>query len=178
MTEPQPESIRLVPHRDILATKLIKICPQLKSPRSRKIMSAIKPGLKGKWWVLRNYPWHQSRHFQNQRSFRSQQLRPPSIAGQWHRSQAHKIAISGDVPTMPPHPVRYAHRKGCEVIVRTGEILQPKRTLGILRIEERPRISATEKLARYIASRFDDLRQLSKRHEDAIGRGEGPPDAA
>ena len=62
-----------------------------------------------------------------------------------------------------------------KVTVLPVEIPQPTRTLGILRLEGRPRIPAAEKLARHISTRFDDLRQLIKRHEDAVVWGNSPP---
>ena len=80
-----------------------------------------------------------------------------------------------DALTVLPHSVVFAHRKDRKVTVLPVEIPQPTRTLGILRLEGRPRIPAAEKLARHISTRFDDLRQLIKRHEDAVVWGNSPP---
>ena len=75
---------------------------------------------------------------------------------------------------MLPHSVVFAHRKDRKVTVLPIEIPQPKRTLGILHLEGRPRIPAAEKLARHISTRLDDLAQLIKRHEDAVVWGSSP----
>ncbi len=78
-----------------------------------------------------------------------------------------------DALTVLPHSVVFAHRKERKITVLPVEIPQPTRTLGILRLAERARLPAAEKLASHIASRFDDLRQLIKRHESAVVWGGG-----
>ncbi|MGS4945427.1 LysR family transcriptional regulator [Meridianimarinicoccus sp. RP-17] len=73
-----------------------------------------------------------------------------------------------DALTVLPHSVVFAHRKERHVTVLPVEIPQPARTLGILRLADGPRLPAAERLARHITTRFDDLRQLIKRHENSI----------
>lgn len=73
-----------------------------------------------------------------------------------------------DALTVLPHSVVFAHRKDRRITVLPVEIPQPARTLGILRLADGPRLPAAERLARHITDRFDDLRQLIKRHENSI----------
>lgn len=81
-----------------------------------------------------------------------------------------------DALTVLPHSVVFAHRKDRRVTVLPVDIPQPARTLGILRLADGPRLPSADRLARHITQRFDDLRQLIKRHENSIvwGMSEGP----
>jgi DNA-binding transcriptional LysR family regulator len=78
-----------------------------------------------------------------------------------------------DALTVLPHSVVFAHRKDRHVTVLPVEIPQPARTLGILRLAGGARLPAVERLAQHIEARFDDLRQLIKRHENSIVWGMG-----
>lgn len=73
-----------------------------------------------------------------------------------------------DALTVLPHSVVFAHRKDRNVTVLPVEIPQPARTLGIMRLSDAPRLPAADGLAQHITARFDDLRQLIKRHENSI----------
>lgn len=72
-----------------------------------------------------------------------------------------------------PHSVVFAHRRDRRITAVPLEVPQPNRSLGILRLSGRPRIPAAEKLANHITARFDDLRQLIKRHENTVIWGAG-----
>jgi DNA-binding transcriptional LysR family regulator len=78
-----------------------------------------------------------------------------------------------DALTVLPHSVVFAHRRERRVTVLPVEIPQPARTLGILRLADGARLPAVERLAKHIGTRFDDLRQLIKRHENSIVWGMG-----
>lgn len=73
-----------------------------------------------------------------------------------------------DALAVLPHSVVFAFRKAGAVTVLPIKIPQPDRSLGILRMAGAPRLTASEKLSHHIATRFRDLRQLIKRHENAV----------
>lgn len=78
-----------------------------------------------------------------------------------------------DALAVLPHSVVFALRRDRRITALPLDVPQPDRSLGILRLAGRPRIPAAEKLASHISSRFDDLRQLIKRHESAVIWGAG-----
>jgi DNA-binding transcriptional LysR family regulator len=73
-----------------------------------------------------------------------------------------------DALAVLPHSVVFAFRKARTVTVLPVKIPQPDRSLGILRMAGAPRLPASEKLRQHIEVRFRDLRQLIKRHENAV----------
>jgi DNA-binding transcriptional LysR family regulator len=73
-----------------------------------------------------------------------------------------------DALTVLPHSVVFAFRKTRNVTVLGVKIPQPERSLGILRMAGAPRLPASEKLSHHIVTGFRDLRQLIKRHENAV----------
>jgi DNA-binding transcriptional LysR family regulator len=76
-----------------------------------------------------------------------------------------------DALTVLPLSVVYAHSKTNRVAVLPIDIPQPDRTLGILRLIGGPRIPAAERLAQHIATRFDDIRQTIRLHENSLAKG-------
>jgi len=73
-----------------------------------------------------------------------------------------------DALTVLPHSVVFAFRKSRGVAVLPVKIPQPDRSLGILRMAGAPQLPASDKLARHLTDGFRDLRQLIRRHEDAV----------
>ncbi|NCO87224.1 MAG: LysR family transcriptional regulator [Rhodobacterales bacterium] len=73
-----------------------------------------------------------------------------------------------DALTVLPHSVVFAFRKVRQVTVLGIKIPQPERSLGILRMSGSPRLPASERLSQHIVTGFQDLRQLIKRHENAV----------
>jgi DNA-binding transcriptional LysR family regulator len=73
-----------------------------------------------------------------------------------------------DALAVLPHSVVFAFRKAGTVTVLPVKIPQPDRSLGILRMAGAPRLPASEKLRQHIELGFRDLRQLIKRHENAV----------
>ena len=67
-----------------------------------------------------------------------------------------------------PHSVVFAQRKENRITVLPLNIPQPSRALGILRSATTSNAAAVDRFAVYVSNAFDDLRQLIKRHENAI----------
>lgn len=67
-----------------------------------------------------------------------------------------------------PHSVVFAQRKENRVTVLPLDIPQTSRSLGILRMIGKPHSVAVDRFSAYISAAFDDLKDLIKRHENAI----------
>ena len=76
-----------------------------------------------------------------------------------------------DALTVLPHSVVFAFRKERQVTVLPIKIPQPEPSLGILRMQGRARLPATERLATFITGGFAELRHVIGRHESAVDWG-------
>lgn len=73
-----------------------------------------------------------------------------------------------DALTVLPQSVLFAFRQSRLFRTIPIRIPQPERSLGILRLKDAPVLPASEKLQRFIAVAFDDLRTIILRHENAV----------
>lgn len=73
-----------------------------------------------------------------------------------------------DALAVLPFSVVFAQRKENRVTVLPYEIPQPSRSLGILRRVSGPRSPAAERFAGHVATAFENLKHIIKRHENAV----------
>lgn len=73
-----------------------------------------------------------------------------------------------DALAVLPHSVVFAFRKAGTITALPLKIAHPDRALGLLRVAGVPASPAMEGFARHLASSFEKLRHLIKRHEDAV----------
>ncbi|SEM88678.1 hypothetical protein SAMN04488003_10613 [Loktanella fryxellensis] len=73
-----------------------------------------------------------------------------------------------DALTVLPQSVLFAFRQDGRFKTLPIKIPQPQRSLGILTLRDAPRQPASDKLTKFIVQRFDDLRAVILRHENAV----------
>ena len=73
-----------------------------------------------------------------------------------------------DALAILPHSVVFAQRKEGRIGVIPFDIPQPNRSLGILRHAKAPRSPAADRFAAHVATAFENLRHLVKRHENTV----------
>lgn len=75
---------------------------------------------------------------------------------------------SADALTVMPHSVVFAQRKDKTITALPVNIPHTERALAILTRTNAPRAPAVEQFATFIRTGFQDLRDLIKRHEEAV----------
>lgn len=73
-----------------------------------------------------------------------------------------------DALTILPHSVVFAFRRENAITALPVDVPHPERALGLLRPAEAPRVPAVDAFARHIVERFESLKHLIKRHEQAV----------
>ncbi|MBQ2263128.1 MAG: LysR family transcriptional regulator [Loktanella sp.] len=73
-----------------------------------------------------------------------------------------------DALTVLPQSVLFAFRQDGRFKTLPIKIPQPQRSLGILMLKDAPKLPASDKLMKFIITRFDDLRGVILRHENAV----------